>query len=128
MRVGSVFNLTLIALIAGLLYSAGMAQANVLSDPMRPTRIKRILHATGTAVTEVKSAVVKKKKWQLSAIIYRPDTDSHSAIVNGLNVKQGSRVSGATIRSIDDNSVELRRKGKTITLRLNPRVKIGLGG
>ncbi len=94
MRVGSVFKTIYITLIAGLLFCAGMAQANVLNDPMQPTRIVPTAAATNKALPKVKSAVVKKKKWLLSAIIYKPDTDSRSAIVNGLHVKQGSRVGG----------------------------------
>ena len=122
------FKTIYITLIAGLLFCAGMAQANVLNDPMRPSRIVPTAAATNKALPKVKSAVVKKKKWLLSAIIYKPDTDSRSAIVNGLHVKLGSRVGGATIQHIHTNSVELSRKGKIITLRLNPRVKMGLGG
>ena len=120
--------IAIISCITGLLYCAGMAQANVLRDPMRPRQIKQTAPATLNAIKIVKSAVRKKKKLLLSAIIYKPDTDSHSAIVNGLHVKKGSRVGGATIRHIHINSVELSRKGKIITLRLNPRVKMDSGG
>lgn len=111
-----------IVLLASVMLCAGTVSANILRDPMRPDRIKQVEPPKKSASAS-KSTAVRKPLWLLSAITYTPDASSRSAIVNGQRVVQGSRVGGATIQKIDNNSVLLSRSGKAISLRLFPQIK-----
>jgi hypothetical protein len=84
-------------------------------EPVMPTVI-------GPAPVVVPKEPVKPQKSQIpsmkiTGIIY--DTDRPQAIINGTVVGVGSKISGASVLSIEKGRVVMRYEGIDITLKLN---------
>jgi len=92
-------------------------------DPMRPPafalrqmKLEKLKKQSQPILKAANRASTAKTGWALNSILFSA-TRQH-AIINGQLVRQGAVINGAKLMRIGKSSVQLKKKGKTIVLKL----------
>lgn len=105
-------------LAAGLLAVAGVGTvaAQALIDPTRP------VNAAPAATSDAGDSVARPARPQLQSVLVSSKPGGRSvAVINGQTVRPGSSIDGASVVSISDTAVVLRRGKVLETLNLYPK-------
>lgn len=105
-------------LAAGLLAVAGVGTvaAQALIDPTRP------VNAAPAATSDAGDSVARPARPQLQSVLVSSKPGGRSvAVINGQTVRPGSSIDGASVVSISETAVVLRRGKVLETLSLYPK-------
>lgn len=107
------------ALLAlAVLAAAGLAQAQQLGDPTRPTALDEP-EAAGQAVKA-------GPRWRLQSTLVADNR--RLAVINGRTVTSGDRIDGATVRDVRQDGVTLEVDGRRVELRMLGTVDVKRAG
>ena len=106
----------LLALV--LLGAAGLAPAQQLGDPTRPTALDE--PQAGDA------AVRAGPRWRLQSTLVADNR--RLAVINGRTVAPGDRIDGATVRDVRQEGVTLEVDGRRVELRMLGTVDVKRAG
>lgn len=107
------------ALLAlAVLAAAGLAQAQQLGDPTRPTALDEP-EAAGPAVKA-------GPRWRLQSTLVADHR--RLAVINGRTVTSGDRIDGATVRDVRQDGVTLEVDGRRVELRMLGTVDVKRAG
>jgi MSHA biogenesis protein MshK len=101
-----------------LLGAAGLAPAQQLGDPTRPTALDEPAAA--------EAAGKAGPRWRLQSTLVADNR--RLAVINGRTVAPGDRIDGATVRDVRQEGVTLEVDGRRVELRMLGTVDVKRAG